>query len=311
MKAVQILEYGEDVVEINPNAEMPSLSSGKLLIKVNAAGVNPFDWKVTLGYVSQGKTLSSPMTIGGDFAGTVSDVGEGVDRYRRGDPVYGSGIVLSGGSGAFAEYLITGEHLLSEKPKKANDIEAAALPLVGVSALDVISNKVNLKKGQKILIHGGSGGIGSMAIQIAKYLGAYVATTGRKGKADYLKALGANEIIDYRNEKFEERLSDFDAVFDTVGGDTYERSFQVLKKGGMIVSMLEQPDKELMEKYGVNALGQFTKINSEDLKKLAELYDQGIITINIDRTFPLDKAGDALKYQRESSVTGKVVIEMD
>lgn len=311
MKAAQIREYGEDVVEINPNAEMPSLSSGKILVKVNAAGVNPFDWKVTLGYVSQGKALSSPITIGGDFAGTVYDVGEGVDRYRRGDSVYGSGIFLSGGSGAFAEYLTTDEHLLSEKPKKANDIEAAALPLVGVSALDAIFNKMNLKKGQKVLIHGGSGGIGSMAIQIAKYLGAYVATTGRKDKADYLKSLGADDIIDYRNEKFENILHNFDAVFDTVGGDTYERSFQVLKKGGMVVSMLEQPDNELMEKYEVTALVQFTKINSEDLKKLAELYDQGNITINIDSTFPLDKAAEALKYQRDSSVKGKVVIKID
>lgn len=290
---------------------MPVLSSGKVLVKVHAAAVNPFDWKITLGYVSQGKALSSPMTIGGDFAGTITEVGEGVDHYRKGDVVYGSGIVLSGGSGAFAEYLTTSEDMISKKPKKANYFEAAALPLVGVSSLDVISNKMKLKKGQKLLIHGGSGGIGSMAIQIANYLGIYVATTGRKDKTDYLKALGANEIIDYRNEKFEEILSDFDAVFDTVGGDTYERSFKVLKKGGMIVSMLEQPDKELMEKYHVNALGQFTKINSQDLTKLAELYDQGAITINIDRKFPLDKVGDALKYQRESSVTGKVVIEMD
>lgn len=311
MKAAQIKEYGEDVVEINTDAGVPELSEGKILVKVHSAGVNPFDWKITRGYVSQGKALSSPMTIGGDFTGIVTDVGEGVARYKKGDAVYGSGMVLSGGSGAFAEYLTTKENLISEKPKKANNMEAAALPLVGVSALDVISNKMNLKEGQKILVHGGSGGIGSMAIQIAKHLGAYVATTARKDKSEYLKKLGADEIIDYRNEKFEDKLRDFDAVFDTVGGDTYKRSFHVLKKGGIIVSMLEQPDNELIEKYQVNAMGQSTRINSEDLKKLAELYDHGVITINIDRAFPLEKAGEALKYQHESSVKGKVVIEID
>ncbi|WP_340818837.1 NADP-dependent oxidoreductase [Methanolobus sp. WCC4] len=311
MKAAQIREYGEDVVEINTDVGVPDISEGKVIVKVHAAGVNPFDWKIAQGYVSKGKALTAPMTIGGDFTGIVVDVGEGVDCYKKGDVVYGSAIVLSGGSGAFAEYLTTREDLISHKPKNANNIEAAALPLAGVSALDVITSKINLKKGQKILIHGGSGGIGSMAIQISKHIGAYVATTARKDNTDYLKTLGADEIIDYRNEKFEDKLHDYDAVFDTVGSDTYKRSFKVLKKGGMIVSMLEQPDTELMGKYQVNAVGQSTRINSDDLKKLAELYDLGVITVNIDRTFPLDRAGEALKYQREGSVKGKVVIKID
>ncbi|WP_406656807.1 NADP-dependent oxidoreductase [Methanolobus sp. ZRKC2] len=311
MKAAQINEYGKDVIEIIQDAKVPELAPGKVLVKVHTASVNPIDWKMSEGYMSQWKKLSFPQTLGGDFTGTVTDVGEGVTQYEKGDDVYGSGIILAGGSGAFAEYLVTNEKLISKKPEKANNMEAAALPLVAVSAWDAISNKMDLKKGQKILIHGGSGGIGSIAIQIAKYLGAYVATTARKDKTEYLKKLGADEIIDYRNERFEDRLQDYDAVFDTVGGDTYRRSFQVLKIGGIIVSMLEQPDTELMEKYKVTALGQLTKINSEDLKSLAELYDKGLITVNIDRAFPLDKAREALKYQRDSSVKGKVVIEID
>ncbi|MDW7731471.1 MAG: NADP-dependent oxidoreductase [Methanolobus sp.] len=314
MKAVQIKEYGKeinDVVEINYNAEVPGLSQGKVLVKVHAAGVNPIDWKIIGGYMSQGKSLDSPITLGGDFTGTITDVGEGVTQYRKGDDVYGSGAVRMGSSGAYAEYLSTDAGLIAKKPEEANNLEAAALPLVGVSALDVITNKIKLKEGQKILIHGGSGGIGSMAIQIAKHLGAYVATTARKDKTDYLKKLGADEIIDYKNEKFEEKLHDYDAIFDTVGGDTYKRSFQVLKKGGIIVSMLEQPDRELMDKYQVNAEGQFTQINSESLKKLAELYDSGVITVNVDKVFPLDEAAGAMAYQRDSSVKGKVVIEID
>ncbi|WP_167848773.1 NADP-dependent oxidoreductase [Methanolobus halotolerans] len=310
VKAVQIKEYGKDI-EINQEVKVPEISSGKVLVKVHAAGVNPVDWKITEGYMSQGKKLNSPMTLGGDFTGTVTDVGEGVTEYDKGDNVYGSGAVRMGGSGAYAEYLSADAGQISKKPAKANNIEAAALPLVGVSAWDVISNKIDLREGQKILIHGGSGGIGSIAIQVAKYLGAYVATTARKDKADYLKEIGADEIIDYKNERFEDRLHDYDAVFDTVGGDTYKRSFRILKKGGIIVSMLEEPDKELMDKYHVNAMGQFTRINSAILEKLAELFDKGIIKVNVDKVFPLDKAGQALEYQRNNSVKGKVVIEID
>jgi NADPH:quinone reductase-like Zn-dependent oxidoreductase len=310
MKAAQINEYGTDVVLINRNVNTPEIASGKVLVKVHAAGVNPFDWKIREGYVPSTNKFSFPITLGGDFAGTVMDVGQGVTLYRTGDHVYGSGNILSGGSGAFAEFVLAEEKLTALKPEKASYLEAAALPLAGVSALDVLFDKMKLQKRQKILIHGGSGGIGSMAIQMAKYLGAHVATTARKDKSEYLKTLGADEIIDYKDEVFEEKLKDFDAVFDTVGGDTYKRSFKVLKKGGIIVSMLEQPDQELMDKYQVNAVGQSTRINSHQLKKLAELFDSGVVTVTIDRIFPLEETGQALEYQRTGSVKGKVVIEI-
>jgi NADPH:quinone reductase-like Zn-dependent oxidoreductase len=310
MKAAQINEYGTDVVVINRNVNTPEIASGKVLVKVHAAGVNPFDWKIREGYVPSTGKFSFPITLGGDFAGTVMDVEEGVSLYRTGDHVYGSGLILSGGSGAFAEFVLASEKLTALKPEKASYLEAAALPLTGVSAWDVLFDKMKLQKGQKILIHGGSGGIGSMAIQMAKYLGAHVATTARKDKSEYLKTLGADDIIDYKDEVFEEKLKDFDAVFDTVGGDTYKRSFKVLKKGGIIVSMLEQPDQELMDKYQVNAVGQSTRINSHQLKKLAELFDSGVVTVTIDRIFPLEETGQAMEYQRTGSVKGKVVIEI-
>jgi NADPH:quinone reductase-like Zn-dependent oxidoreductase len=310
MKAAQINEYGTDVVVINRNVNTPEIASGKILVKVHAAGVNPFDWKIREGYVPSADKFRFPITLGGDFAGTVMDVGQGVTLYRTGDHVYGSGLILSGGSGAFAEFVLASEKLTALKPEKASYLEAAALPLTGVSAWDVLFDKMKLQKGQKILIHGGSGGIGSMAIQMAKYLGAHVATTARKDKSEYLKTLGADEIIDYKDEVFEEKLKDFDAVFDTVGGDTYKRSFKVLQKGGIIVSMLEQPDQELMDKYQVNAAGQSTRINSHQLKKLAELFDSGVVTVTIDRVFPLEETGQAMEYQRVGSVKGKVVIEI-
>lgn len=308
MKAAQINEFGTDSVIINRNVNIPDIESGKVLVKVHAAGVNPFDWKIREGYVPSAKSYGFPMTLGGDFAGTVLDVGEGVSLYRKGDHVYGSGLILSGGSGAFAEYVLASEKLTALKPEKASYPEAAALPLTGVSAYDVLINKIQLQEGQKILIHGGSGGIGSMAIQMAKHLGAYVATTARKDRSDYLRSLGVDEVIDYKDERFEDRLKDYDAVFDTVGGDTYKRSFKVLRSGGIIVSMLEQPDQELMSRYRVNAVGQSTKINSHSLQKLSGLFDDGVVTVTIDRIFPLDEAGKALEYQRTGSVKGKVVI---
>ncbi|WP_407355873.1 NADP-dependent oxidoreductase [Methanolobus sp. WCC5] len=310
MKAAQINEYGTDVVMINNNAGMPEISPGKILVKVHAAGVNPFDWKIREGYVNQTRKFSFPITIGGDFAGTVVETGEGVVQYQKGDSVYGSGLFLSGGSGTFAQFVSTGENLLAMKPEKASYQEAAALPLVGVSALDVLSKKMKLQKGQKILIHGGSGGIGSMAIQIAKHMGAYVATTARRDRALYLEDLGADEVIDYKGEIFEEKLQEYDAVFDTVGTETYRRSFQVLRKGGIIVSMLEQPDKELMDRYQVNSLAQSTRITSDSLRELSRLFDNGVIRVSIDRVFPLDEAAQALEYQRNGTVNGKVVIAL-
>lgn len=308
MKAAQINEFGTDVVVMNHNVNTPEIEPGKILVKVHAAGVNPFDWKIREGYVPSAKNYGFPITLGGDFAGIVLDIGEGVSLYRKGDHIYGSGLILSGGSGAFAEFVLASGKLTALKPEKASYLEAAALPLTGVSAYDVLFNKMKLQEGQKILIHGGSGGIGSMAIQMAKHLGAHVATTARKDRSDYLRSLGADEVIDYRDEAFEDRLKDYDAVFDTVGGDTYKRSFKVLRKGGIIVSMLEQSDQELMSKYQVSAVGQSTKINNHSLQKLAGLFDSGVVTVTIDRVFPLDETGQALEYQRTGSVKGKIVI---
>ena len=168
----------------------------------------------------------------------------------------------------------------------------------------------NLKGIQKILIHGGAGGIGTIAIQLARHLGAYVATTASAKDLQHVKELGADEAIDYRNQSFENMLHDYDAVYDTVGGETYVKSFRVLKRSGIIVSMVEQPNSELMEQYGVNAIGQFTQVSSERLSKLAELADKRVIKVHVDRTFPLEQAGEALAYLQNGHPQGKVVLKL-
>jgi NADPH:quinone reductase-like Zn-dependent oxidoreductase len=305
--------YGSsEVVEINQNAAAPNdPSDGKVLVKVKAAGVNPIDWKIREGYMQQMIPLQFPSTLGMDFSGTIEKVGAGVSGFNVGDEVYGQASVTRGGSGAFAEIALANADSIAHKPKSLNHQEAAGLPLVGVSAWQALVETIGLTDGQKkILIHGGAGGIGSIAIQLAERLGAYVATTASTNDKQFVKELGADEVIDYKTQTFEDLLPhDYDAVFDTVGGETYKRSFEVLKRGiGKIVSMLEQPNQQLMEQFGVKAIFQFTQVNREQLTKLAQWVDQNNIRVNVDRTFPLEEAGKALDYQKDVHLRGKVVL---
>jgi len=313
MKAAQINTYGGgEVVEINENAPEPMIAPGKVLVEIYAAGVNPVDWKIREGYLQQMAPLQFPATLGGDFSGVVKEVGEGVSEFKKGDEVYGQAGLLNGGSGSFAEIALGDTQKIARKPEHANYVEAAALPLAGVSAWQGLIDHMKLSRGNKILIHGGAGGIGSFAVQIAKYLGAYVATTVSASDMEYAKELGADEVIDYETQRLEDLARDYDAVFDTSGsgGDTYERSFRVVKKGGLIVSMTEQPRQDLIEQYGVNTIRQSTEVTSERLSKLAELVGQGILKIEIDKTFSLDQAAQALAYLQTQHSRGKVVLNI-
>jgi NADPH:quinone reductase-like Zn-dependent oxidoreductase len=199
---------------------------------------------------------------------------------------------------------------IAHKPKRLSHEEAAALPLVGVSAWQALVENIRLSKGQKILIHGGAGGIGSIAIQLAKNLGAHVATTASTDDKQFAQELGADEVIDYKTQTFEDLIHDYDAVFDTVGGETYRRSFRVLRKGGILVSMLEQQNSELMEQFGVKAIFQFTQVNRDRLSKLAEWVSQNEVKVKIEKTFSLDEAGKALDYLRDIHPRGKIVLAM-
>ena len=276
------------------------------------AGVNPADWKISEGYFQQMAPLQFPTTLGIDFSGIVKQIGEDDDMstdFKQGDEVYGQASVLSGGSGAFAELALVNKDSIAHKPRSLGYLETAGLPLVGVSAWQALVENIGLSKDQKILIHGGAGGIGSIAIQLAKHLGAHIATTVSTNDKEFVQLLGADQIIDYKTEKFEDILQDYDAVFDTVGGETYKKSFKVSKKGsGIIVSMLEQPNSELMSQYGIKAVFLFSQVNRQRLTKLALWVDQNNIKVNIDKTFPLDEADKALDYQKNVHPRGKVVL---
>src|SRR5215210_1538602 len=316
MKAAQIKRYGDsEVVEINQSTSTPNdPSTGKVLVNVKAAGVNPADWKFRNGFFQQMMPLQFPSTLGWDFSGVIEKVGQGVSDFDQSDEVYGQAPEPTGGSGAFAEIALANASSIAHKPKTLSLQQAAGLPTVGVSAWQALVETFGLSKDQKILIHGGAGGIGSIAIQLAKHLGAYVATTvSTKDKQFVKEELGADEAIDYKTQTFEDVLAhDFDAVFDTVGGETYTRSFKVLKRdgGGIIVSMLEQPVQELMDQFGVKAVFLFSQVNRERLTRFAEWVDQNNIRVNVERTFPLDEARAALDYQREVHPRGKIVLAM-
>jgi len=309
MKAAQYNKYGgPEVLEINQNAPNPSAGSGQVLIEVYAASLNPFDYKLRLGYMKEMIHLQFPVTLGGDFSGVIVAIGEGVSEFKIEDEIYGQALIVNGGSGAFAEFAMSKVASIAYKPKSVNHLEAASLPLVGASTIQALEEYIKLKSGDRILIHGGSGGIGSTAIQLAKYLGAYVATTVGTENVEFAKGLGADEVIDYKNQKFEELLKDFDAVFDTVGGETTNKSFKVLKKNGIIVSMLGAPNPELAKEYNITAIGQNTRVNNETLTRLTELVEKGVIKTQIDKVFPLDNTKEAFEYLENAHSRGKVVV---
>jgi alcohol dehydrogenase len=311
MKAVKINAYGGiENLELVTDAQEPILKDGQLLVEVKAVSINPIDYKVREGYLKQMAPLQLPSTIGGDFSGIVKKTGNNVTKFNTGDQVYGQAIVLNGGSGSFAEFVAANSNNSALKPQKADYMEAAALPLAGVSALQAIEGKINLKKGQKILIHGGAGGIGSIAIQIAKSIGAFIATTVSEKDKSFVKELGADIIIDYHAQNFENELKDYDAVFDTVGGEITNKSFKVLRNGGILVSMAGQPNEEFAKENKIKAIGQMTSTTTEYLDRLREHVDNGKIKVYVDRTFQLDKVRDAFAYAEHNHPKGKVVVNI-
>lgn len=311
MKAVQISSYGDtSVLDIN-EVPKPQVSDDHVVIDVYAASLNPFDWMVIQGFAQTFLPLQFPATIGGDFSGVVTEIGANVTTYKVGDKVYGQAALFHGGSGVLAEQALTNVQKIAPKPKNINFLEASSLPLVSLSALQALETHMKLSSGQKILIHGGAGGIGTIAIQLAKALDAHVISTVRGVDTDYVKGLGADEVIDFETQQFETMLSGLDAVFDLAGGETTDKSFQVLKKGGILVSMLGAPKSELSEKYGVTAIGQNTQGNSEMLTRITDLVESGKIKPQVDKVFPLDQVKEAFTHLTQGHPRGKVVIKIN
>jgi alcohol dehydrogenase len=306
MKAAQISSYGgPEVMRTVNSATKPTAGPGEVLIAVRAAGLNPFDWKVREGAVKQ----DLPAILGGDVAGVVDEIGEAVSGFAVGDAVFGQANAVNG-HGAFAEFTAVKAEQLADKPANVNFEEAAALPLAATSAYQALEEHINLQAGQKILIHGGAGGIGSFAVQIAKHLGAYVATTVSTDDLNFAKQLGADEVIDYKTQNFAAMVKNYDAVFDTVGGETNSQSYQVLKPGAVFVSMVAQPDEQAVKETGITYVHQASKATTERLNQVAKLVQQEALKVYIDKTFSLDQAAEALEYLKTGHPRGKVVLKV-
>lgn len=308
MKAVQINNYGgNEVIEINNDAPRPVLQPGFVLVQLKAAGVNPSDWKIRQGLFSSWLSLKFPATLGGDFAGVVHEVSNNVSGFKVGDEVYGRALASVGGSGAFAEFVLTDVNMVAAKPETMDFLQAAGLPLVGASAYQALIHHMGLAKGQTILIHGAAGGIGSIAVQIAKHLGAFVIGTAAGKDQEFVKSLGADRVINYEKQNFTKVVPVVDFVFDTVGGETFDKSVGVIKSDGIIVTM-STPAREPTN--SVRVVAQQTKVTNDILNKLKRLAEAGVIRTHIDKVFSLDQAASALDYLRNDQPQGKVVIDI-
>ncbi len=310
MKAAQINEYGNSsVIEIN-EVDIPAIKSGQVVIQVNAASINPFDSTVRAGYLKDKIPLTFPATLGGDISGIITDKAEDVSSIALGDSVYGQANVIAGNSGAFAEYAATSAGQIAVAPANLDFIQSASIPLVGVSALQALTEHIELKSGQKLFIHGGAGGIGSIAIQIAKNIGAYVAVTATGEGLDFVKDLGADEIIDYKNQDFSEILKDYDAVFEAAGGKEFDKTLSVLKPGGVGVSMIASADEQKLIELGITAFTQSTHVTTQALDELRILIEKNVVVPQVDEVFPLSEIKKAFEQKENGIVKGKIVIQI-
>lgn len=310
MRAAQFSSYGgPEVLEV-VEVEAPTISEDQVLVRVHASSINPFDTTIRSGAMKDAIPLQLPVTLGSDIAGEIIELGENVEGFSVGDKVYGQANVVAGNSGAFAEMVAVKAGSIAKMPTDLSFEEAASLPLVTQSALQGLVEHIDLQPGQKLFIHGGGGGIGSVAIQMAKNIGAYVATTASSEQMDFVKGLGAEEVIDYKQEDFAEKLSDYDAVFDTVGKDDFVKTFKILKKGGVAVSMIAPPNEVVASEAGITAMMQQTKGSTQKLDKIRELVESGVITPHVDKVFTLDDVQAAFESKENGVVNGKIVLKI-
>lgn len=332
MKAMIIEKYGKNVPLVMTEQPIPDIGEHDVLVEIHAASLNPIDFKIKEGKVKFLLNYKFPLILGNDFSGVVVKTGERVNAFKPGDEVYGR--PRKNRIGTLAEFIAVHEDDIWLKPQNLTFEEAASIPLVGLTTYQAFSDILDLQKGQKILIHAGSGGVGTFAIQLAKLMGAFVATTASDKGYELVKSLGADLIINYKKEKFEEMLSGYDAVFDTLGGASLEKSFRILKPGGQIVSVSGVPNarfgkeaklgwiktailsfvsrkiKALEKKTQARYHFLFMKPSGAQLKVLKEFIEGGRIKPVIDKVYPLKDTEQAFHYLEGGSAKGKVVISI-
>ena len=333
MKAFILDRYGKTVGLRMGDLPEPELGDDDVLVKVHAAGVNVLDSKIRNGEFKLLLPYRLPLVLGNDVAGVVVRVGSNVRRFKPGDEVYARPPTER--IGAFAEMIAMQEAAVAHKPTSISMQEAASLPLVALTAWQVLVERAKLQKGQKVLIHAGSGGVGTVAIQLAKHLGAFVATTTSAANVEWVKRLGADVVVDYGKEDFEQVLHGYDVVLNSLGADVLEKSLRVLKPGGTLISISGPPDPEFAKQigapwfmaqvmrllsyrirkkarlHGASYSFLFMKASGDQLRALGALVDAGVISPVIDRVFPFASTNEAMAYVDTGRAKGKVVVRME
>ena len=332
MKAALIDRYGSNEVVRVGDLAVPTMGDADLLVRVHAASVNPLDAKTRDGKLKTLLKYRFPLVLGNDLSGVVSDVGARVTRFKKGEAVYAR--LDKDRIGAFAEFAVVREGAAALKPANATFEEAASLPLVALTAWQALVEIGKLSANQRVLIHAGSGGVGSVAIQLARHLGATVFTTVGQRNVELVKRLGADVPIDYRSARFEDVATDCDVVLDSAGGETLVRSFECVKAGGVVVSIGSTPSAAFARSWGLNPIivlaisvmsrkataaarrhnaryeYLFMRADGEQLREITRLVEGGVIKPLVDKIFPLEQVRDALAYSESGRATGKVVIEV-
>jgi NADPH:quinone reductase-like Zn-dependent oxidoreductase len=306
--AVRIHKFGGietlEVEDVEPS--MPDAT--EILVKVRAASVNPVDFKIRSGKYPAVNEDRLPYILGRDVSGIVEKCGAGAEKFKIGDEVFG---IVGIHGGGYAQKVVMAQNAVAAKPANLDHVHAAAVPLAGQTAWQGLFRYGEVKSGQRILIHGGSGGVGQFAIQFAKARGAHVTTTVATGNVEFARSLGADVVINYKKEPFEQAAREMDMVFDLIDGETRQRSWGVLKKGGILVTTLTEPSQQIARQHGVRATRYTVQADGEELKEIALLLEAGKVKPVVSQTFPLDRAADALAAVEHGHARGKVVLVVD
>ncbi|WLV24608.1 NADP-dependent oxidoreductase [Aciduricibacillus chroicocephali] len=309
MKAIVIEQYGGEEQLIDKDLPKPEINENQVLIEMHATSINPIDWKLREGHLKDFIKLDFPIILGWDAAGVISEVGSKVTQFKVGDEVFARPAMENG---TYAEYVAVDENLVALKPKSVDFNTAAAVPLAGLTAWQCLVDYGKIKKGDKVLIQAGSGGVGSFAIQIAKSFGAYVYSTASEKNEDLLKEFGVDEFINYKTTDFTEVVKDMDIVLDSMGGEVLEKSYDVVKPGGYLVTTIGQIDEEKAKEKQIHANSMWLEPDGKQLAELGELMDKGEVKPYIGHTYPLTQEGlrEAHSLSATHHAKGKIIIEI-
>ena len=305
IRKMRIHSFGDSAVLQVDTVELSLPDASQVLVSVKAASVNPVDFKIRSGKYPAVKEDRLPYTLGRDVSGVVEKCGAQATQYKVGDEVFG---MVGIGGGGYAEKVALDQRAITRKPSSLDHVHAAAIPLAGQTAWQGLFRHGGLKPGQSVLIHGGSGGVGHFAVQFAKAKGARVLTTVATANVEFAKSLGADVVIDYKTERFEDHASDLDMVFDLIDGETRERSWKLLKPGGTLVSTLTDPSQERAKELGVRALRYTVEADGNELAEIAALVTAGKVKAHVQKIYPLEEAAQALTELEKNHPAGKIVL---